>query len=135
VILTLVVLVFGFFTLAVAFGVTLTLNEHLPAFKPFTVVPLTEQTFLELAATTSTTLAPLATVIFEFFLMVAKEIVFPRLTFEIWIAEIGAAGDRKPGQAPRCQHAIYRRGHGQRGEGEGGVRAQRAAAWAATIGL
>ena len=77
VILILVVVVFGFFTLAVAFGVTLTLIEHVPGLMAFTEVPETEQNFFVVTATTSTTLAPLGILTLAVLLMVVKEVILP----------------------------------------------------------
>ena len=68
----LVVTVFGFLSLAVAFGVTLTLTMHEPLESAFTVVPETEQNFFDFAATTSTTLAPFGTLILVVLLITAK---------------------------------------------------------------
>jgi hypothetical protein len=68
----LVVVVAGFFTLAVAFGVTLTLTMHEPLESAFTVVPETEQNFFDFAATTSTTLAPFGTLILVVLLITGK---------------------------------------------------------------
>ena len=76
-ILILVVVVFGFFTLAVAFGVTLTLMVHEPGRSAFTEVPEMEQNFLVVTATTSTTLAPLGTLTFAVLLSVVKEVTLP----------------------------------------------------------
>ena len=77
VILILVVVVFGFFTLVVAFGVTLTLREHDPALRAFTDVLEIEQNFFDVTATTSTTLAPFGTETFVVLLMVVKEVTLP----------------------------------------------------------
>jgi hypothetical protein len=77
VILILVVVVFGFFTLAVAFGVTLTLIEQVPALRAFTEVPEIEQNFFVVTATTSTTLAPLGILTLAVLLMVVKEVILP----------------------------------------------------------
>jgi hypothetical protein len=68
----LVVTVFGFLSLAVAFGVTLTLTMHEPLESAFTVVPETEQNFFDFAATTSTTLAPFGTLILVVLLITGK---------------------------------------------------------------
>lgn len=76
-ILILVVVVFGFFTLAVAFGVTLTLMTHVPGRSAFTEVPDIEQNLLVVTATTSTTLAPFGTDTFEVLLIVVKEVILP----------------------------------------------------------
>ena len=76
-ILILVVVVFGFFTLAVAFGVTLTLIEQVPALRAFTEVPEIEQNFFVVTATTSTTLAPLGILTLAVLLMVVKEVILP----------------------------------------------------------
>jgi len=76
-ILILVVVVFGFFTLAVAFGVTMTLMEHEPGRSAFTDVPDTEQNFFVVTATTSTTLAPFGTDTFAVLLIVVKEMRLP----------------------------------------------------------
>jgi hypothetical protein len=75
----LVVAVAGFFTLAVAFGVTLTLTVHGPLESAFTDVPETEQNFFDFAATTSTTLEPFGAPILVVLLNVAKETSFPFL--------------------------------------------------------
>ena len=49
------VVVFGFFTFFVAGGVTFTVNEHLPGFKPFTTPELdTEQIFFDAGLTVVT---------------------------------------------------------------------------------
>jgi len=77
VILILVVVVFGFFTLAVAFGVTLTLIVHEPGRRAFTDVPEIEQNFFVVTATTSTTLAPLGMLTFAVLLSVVKEVTLP----------------------------------------------------------
>ena len=80
-----VVVVFGFFTLAVAFGVTLTLMVHDPGRSAFTEVPEIEQNFFVVTATTSTTLAPFGTDTFAILLIVVKELTLPffiTLTFE-----------------------------------------------------
>ena len=73
----LVVVVAGFFTLAVAFGVTLTLTMHEPLESAFTEVPETEQNFFDFAATTSATLAPFGTSILAVLLIVAKVASLP----------------------------------------------------------
>ena len=57
------VVVFGFFTFFVAGGVTFTVNEHLPAFKPFTTPELdTEQIFFD-AGLTVVTIFDLRTIV------------------------------------------------------------------------
>ena len=76
-ILILVVVVFGFFTLAVAFGVTLTLIEQVPALRAFTEVPEIEQNFFVVTATTRTTLAPFGTLTLAVLLMLVKEVTLP----------------------------------------------------------
>ena len=76
-ILILVVLVFGFFTLAVFFGVTLTLIEHVPGLMALIEVLTMEQIFFEEAATTSTTLAPFGILTLAVLLMVLKEVTLP----------------------------------------------------------
>ena len=73
----LVVVVAGFFTLAVAFGVTLTLTMHEPLESAFTDVPETEQNFFDFAATTSATLAPFGTSILAVLLIVANVASLP----------------------------------------------------------
>ncbi|MEY3266430.1 MAG: tRNA pseudouridine(38-40) synthase TruA, partial [Actinomycetota bacterium] len=80
------VTVFGFFTFAVAFGVTATDNVHVPTFKLFTVDLDTEQIFFDVLTTVSTTFAPLGTEIFADLLIVEKEIVFPFFTFGVTTA-------------------------------------------------
>jgi hypothetical protein len=77
VILILVVVAFGFFTLAVAFGVTLTLIEHVPGLMAFTEVPETEQNFFDAAATVRATFAPLGILTLAVLLMVVKEVILP----------------------------------------------------------
>jgi len=69
--------VFGFFTLAVAFGVTRTLIEQVPALRAFTEVPEIEQNFFVVTATTSTTLAPFGIDTFAVLLMVVKDVTLP----------------------------------------------------------
>ena len=76
-ILILVVVVFGFFTLEVAFGVTLTLIEHVPGRSALTDVPETEQNFFVVTATTSTTLAPFGMLTLAVLLSVVKEVTLP----------------------------------------------------------
>ena len=76
-ILILVVVAFGFFTLAVAFGVTLTLIEHVPGLMAFTEVPETEQNFFDAAATVRATFAPLGILTLAVLLMVVKEVILP----------------------------------------------------------
>ena len=76
-ILILVVVVFGFFTLAVFFGVTLTLIEHVPGLMALIEVLTMEQIFFEEAATTSTTLAPFGILTLAVLLMVVKEVTLP----------------------------------------------------------
>ena len=73
----LVVVVFGFFTLAVAFGVTLTLTTQEPLESAFTDVPDTEQNFFDFAATTSATLAPFGTLTLAVLRIVVKEATLP----------------------------------------------------------
>ena len=77
------VTVLGFFTFAVAFGVTATDNVHVPTFKPFTVVFDAEQIFADDFTTVSTTFAPLGTRIFADLLIVEKKIFFPFFTFGV----------------------------------------------------
>jgi hypothetical protein len=56
------VVVFGFFTLAVAFGVTEIRTVQVPALRArIVVLPLTEHTFFDDDATVAVTRAPLAT--------------------------------------------------------------------------
>ena len=81
-----VVTVLGFFTFAVAFGVTATDNVHVPAFRPFTVVFDTEQIFFDVVTTVTTIFAPLGTEIFADLLIVEKEIVLPFFTFGVTTA-------------------------------------------------
>ena len=76
-ILILVVVVFGFFTLTVFFGVTLTLIEHVPGLMALIEVLETEQTFFDAAATMRTTLAPLGIFTLAVLLMVVKEVTLP----------------------------------------------------------
>ena len=80
------VTVLGFFTFAVAFGVTATDNVHVPTFRPFTVVFDTEQVFFDVVTTVTTTFAPLGTEIFADLLIVEKDIVLPFFTFGITTA-------------------------------------------------
>ena len=70
-------MVFGFFTLAVFFGVTLTLIEHVPGLMALIEVLTMEQIFFEEAATTSTTLAPFGILTLAVLLMVVKEVTLP----------------------------------------------------------
>ena len=77
VILILVVVAFGFFTLAVAFGVTLTLIEHVPGLMALIEVLVIEQIFFDEAATVRTTLAPLGILTLAVLLMVVKEVTLP----------------------------------------------------------
>ena len=96
VILILVVVVFGFFTLVVAFGVTLTLREHDPALRAFTDVPEIEQNFFDVTATTSTTLAPFGTETFVVLLMVVKEVTLPFFITAIFeTAAVGVLTDEE----------------------------------------
>lgn len=76
-ILTLVVVVLGFFILAVAFGVTCTLIEQEPLSRALTDVPTIEQNFFVVTATTSTILAPFGTLTFAVLLIVVKERTLP----------------------------------------------------------
>ena len=92
-ILILVVVVFGFFTLAVAFGVTLTLIEHDPGLIAFTEVPEIEQYFFDVAATTRTTLAPLGIVTLAVLLMVVKEVTLPFFITAIFETAVGELTD------------------------------------------
>ena len=77
VILILVVVAFGFFTLAVAFGVTLTLIEHVPGLMALIEVLVIEQIFFDEAATVRTTLAPLGILTLAVLLIVVKEVTLP----------------------------------------------------------
>jgi hypothetical protein len=91
VILILVVVVFGFFTLAVFFGVTLTLIEHVPGLMALIEVLVIEQIFFDEAATVRTTLAPLGILTLAVLLMVVKEVTLPffiTATFETTTAGV-----------------------------------------------
>ena len=90
-ILILVVVAFGFFTLAVAFGVTLTLIEHVPGLMALIEVLAIEQIFFDEAATVRTTLAPLGILTLAVLLMVVKEVTLPffiTATFETTTAGV-----------------------------------------------
>jgi hypothetical protein len=88
---TVVDFVLGFFTLAVALGVTDTLSRHVPGFRALMDVPVTLHTDLELPTTLMATLAPFGTATFATLLMAAKEMDLPVLTFASFFTEAGAA--------------------------------------------
>ena len=82
-------IVVGFFTFAVAFGVTLIVTLQLPALSPLTPLlgATTTQTFLELALTLRTTFEPDAIATPALEAMLLAEITFPFFT---WAAEVDA---------------------------------------------
>jgi len=86
------VTVFGFFTFAVAFGVTLIVTLQLPALSPLTPLlgATTAQTFLELALTVRTTFEPDVIAIPALEAMLLAEMTFPFFT---WAAEEDALDD------------------------------------------
>ena len=73
----LVVVAFGFFTLAVALGVTVTLMLQVPGSRALTDVPEIEQIFFVVTATVSEIFAPVGTRTFVTRLMVAKGTILP----------------------------------------------------------
>jgi hypothetical protein len=84
-ILILVVVDFGFFTLAVAFGVTVTAMLQIPGNSALTDVPEIEQIFFVVTATISEIFAPAGTKTFVTLLMVVKGTTLPffiEATFE-----------------------------------------------------
>ena len=75
------VVVFGFFTFFVAGGVTFTVKEHLPAFRPFTTFVFeTEQTFFEAALTVVTIFDFATTLVPSVFKAEVTETVLPFFT-------------------------------------------------------
>ena len=76
-ILILEVVDLGFFTLAVAFGVTFTLMLQVPGSSALTDVPVIEQIFFVVTATVSEIFAPAGTKTFVTRLMVAKGTTLP----------------------------------------------------------
>jgi hypothetical protein len=83
--------VLGFFTLAVALGVTDTLSRHVPGLRALMEVPLTLQIDFELPTTLMAILAPFGTATFATLLTAAKEMDLPVLTFASFFTEAGAA--------------------------------------------
>ena len=73
----LVVVVFGFFALALAFGVTFTLMLHVPGSRALTDVPEIEQIFFVVTATVSEIFAPAGTKTFVTRLMVVNGTTLP----------------------------------------------------------
>ena len=73
----LVVVDFGFFTLAVAFGVTVTLMLQVPGSRALTDVPEIEQIFFVVTATVSEIFAPAGTKTFVTRLMVVNGTTLP----------------------------------------------------------
>ena len=75
------VVVFGFFTFFVAGGVTFTVNEHLPAFRPFTTFVFeTEQTFFDALLTVVTIFDLATTLVPSVFRAEVTETVLPFFT-------------------------------------------------------
>ncbi|MSV61328.1 MAG: hypothetical protein F2901_08120, partial [Actinobacteria bacterium] len=75
------VVVFGFFTFFVAGGVIFTVNEHLPAFRPFTTFVFeTEQIFFDAALSVTTIFDFATTVVPSVFRADVTETVLPFFT-------------------------------------------------------
>ena len=93
------VVVFGFFTFFVAGGVTFTVKEHLPAFRPFTTFVFeTEQTFFEAALTVVTIFDFATTLVPSVFKAEVTETVLPFFTVTTFAAT--APGVVAPGVPP-----------------------------------
>jgi hypothetical protein len=93
------VVVFGFFTFFVAGGVIFTVNEHLPAFRPFTTFVFeTEQTFFDALLTVVTIFDLATTLVPSVFKAEVTETVLPFFTDTTFGAT--APGAVAPGVPP-----------------------------------
>ena len=91
--------VFGFFTFFVAGGVTFTVKEHLPAFRPFTTFVFeTEQTFFEAALTVVTIFDFATTLVPSVFKAEVTETVLP--FFTVTTFGVTTPGVFAPGAVP-----------------------------------